>query len=256
VATDEQVPPTTSQGRPAYVYGVMRAASARPQSAGVSDAAVTPIGHRGLAALASRVTAQHLRAKRRDLLRHSDVLQSAFADDTVVPLRFGTVFADDTDVVDGFLEPRYEELDELLHRFDGLAELSVRAFYKEDAVLAKIVRDDPRVARLRQASAKRNSTNAAVALGEAVAAALRAQRAVDADELVGRLRALARDLSVEELQAEYEVLRAAFLVERTDIEAFDAALADFARAREGYMLFKYVGPLPPHSFVALEGRRP
>jgi Gas vesicle synthesis protein GvpL/GvpF len=231
-----------------YVYGVTSASAATPRVTGVGGGTVHAIAHRGLAAISSSVPDGPLRARRRDLMSHADVLQQALAHGQVLPLRFGTVFADADAVVGGFLEPRHDELQGLLRTFDGLAELSLRAYYVEEAVLTEIVRDDARVARLRAARRP-----ADVALGEAVARALAAKRAAEADEIVRTLVPLARDVVVEEPRTEYELVRAAFLVEPRRIDRFDAAVDALARDRAGTAVFKYVGPLPPHSFVDLGG---
>src|SRR3954465_3630302 len=153
-----------------YVYGVARSDVAPSVGAGVAGGDVRLVRHRGIAALVSDVPSAGGRARARDLLAHSDVLQSAFAAGTVLPLRFGTVFADDDAVANELLGDRHDALERLLDELDGTAELSVRASYVEEAVLAEIVREDARVARLRAAS--RN-----VELGEAVAAALPAKAA-------------------------------------------------------------------------------
>jgi len=223
-----------------YVYGVTRRGSA-------AVGETVAIEHGDLAAVAARKWAGPVRAKRRELLAHADVVQRVFDHGPVLPLRFGTVFDSDTDVVDSFLAPRHDELSRLLRELDGLAELSVRAHYVEDAVLRELVRDDPKIRRLRE------RRGAELALGEAVASALLARRAADADAIVHSLVPHARRVLVEEPRAEYEVLRAAFLVERKRLGAFDQAVEKTARARAGLLVFKYVGPLPPHSFVELGG---
>jgi hypothetical protein len=228
------------------VYGVARhvPAIAHP---GIVGADVSAIQHAGLVAIVSAVPSIDVRAKRHDLLAHQEVLQEAFAAGTVVPLRFGTVFDDAAAVVSELLEPSRGALLRLLERFDGVAELNVRARYDEEAVLREIVRDDPRVRRLREAR------GADVALGEAVVSALRAKRAADAARIEAVLARIAADVVIEEPRAEYELFRGAFLVERDEVNAFDAAMNELARAREGCVVFKYFGPLPPHSFVGHEG---
>jgi hypothetical protein len=231
---------------PAYVYGITWADSGVMSGGGVADAAVQTVEHGELAAIVSPLESADIRARRRDLLRHAEVLQDAFAHSAVVPLGFGTVFASDDDVVSGLLEPRYEELVELLHGLDGLVELTVRALYDETAVLAEIVQSEPRIAALR------GSTNPAdqVALGEAVAHALADRRARAADEVVATLSSLAREVSIEERVAEFEVIRGAFLVERSAVQKFEAAAEELARRYGGSIRFKLTGPLPPHHFVS------
>jgi Gas vesicle synthesis protein GvpL/GvpF len=238
-----------------YVYGVTWSGRGAARSAGVRDAAVTSVEHGELAALVSEIGADALRAKRRDLLRHSDVLQDAFASAPVLPFRFGTVLATPESVVEDLLAPRYEELVALLHQFDGLSELRLRARFVEDALLAEIVRDDPRIAALRDATRNAPATDARhVELGEAVAGSLAAKRAAAADELVGSLVAHARQVHVDEQAEELEVVRASFLVDERGARPLERAAEALAAANSGRIAMELVGPMPPHSFAALTAR--
>jgi hypothetical protein len=232
---------------PAYVYGVTWADGARRRAGGgVADSAVRVLEHGELAALVSDLPTADIRAKRRDLLRHADVLQQAFEQHAVVPLGFGTVFATGADVIEELLEPRYEELVALLQSLDGLVELTLRAFYDESLVLAAIVADDPRIAALRGSGAPADQMR----LGEAVAQALADRRSRDADEVVAELSAHARQVVVEERVAEFELVRAAFLVDRADLPDLDRRAEELAERFGGIVRFKLTGPLPPHHFVS------
>ena len=254
-SVDRTSPPRNRASPPAvYVYGVTRSGTSLRRVKGIADARVELVEHGELAAVASDSPPGLLRAKRRDVLRHTEVLQRTLEAETVLPLAFGIVFASRAAVVEDLLVARYEELVELLQRFDGLAELTVRAFYREESVLAEIVRGDRGIAEMREAArAGRIPERAQVQLGEAVAQQLESQRARDADAVLGRLMPLARDVVVEERRAEYEVVRASFLVERPAIERFDVRMQELAREQDERILFKYTGPLAPHSFVALRG---
>jgi gas vesicle protein GvpL/GvpF len=231
---------------PAYVYGVTWADGALTAAQGVCNASVETLEHGELAALVSELPSADIRARRRDLLRHAEVLRKAFERRTVVPLEFGTLFASEDDVVADLLEPRYEDLIALLQGLDGLVELTVRAFYDETGVFAAIVRDDPEVAALRGAGDQAQQ----VRLGEAVAEALARRRHCDADEIVAELSSLAHETVVEERVAELEVIRAAFLVDRSEITDFEAQAEELAQGFGGVIRFKLTGPLPPHHFVS------
>jgi hypothetical protein len=112
------------------------------------------------------------------------------------------------------------------------------------------VRDNPRVARLRG----ERSQAVQIELGELVARELQARTHRDARAILQRLGSLALDHEIDEEPIEHQVLRASFLVERKRVRAFDAAMEDLASGQAGRIDFKYVGPLPPHSFVSLEPR--
>jgi gas vesicle protein GvpL/GvpF len=237
--------PNTVTSTAMYVYGVAERGRTL-RGIGVVDAAVTVVEHGSLAAIVSPVPSLHLRAKRRDILAHQDVLQRAFAKGTVIPFRFGMVFGGEDAVVSELLEPRHDDLTGLLERLDGLVELSVRAYYVEDAVLREIIRDDSRVARLKGGASD-------VALGEAVANSLAAKRAAEAAEIEKALVPIAEDAVIEAPRTEYELFRGAFLVRREVVDDFDAHMNSLAGERDGTVIFKYVGPLPPHSFVGAGG---
>ena len=262
---DVQSPPggdaTVASSTALYCYGVTWSASAQPDGAvGLAGEPVEPVDHREIAALTSRVEGTKMRARRRDLLSHSQVLSAALEHGTVLPLRFGVVFQSKDELVDSFLRPRHDELTALLRMFEGRVELSVKAFYREEAILAEIVRDNPRIARLREATRAGSEASTyplRVELGERTAAELQERTRRDRHAILGLLRPLALDLQVDEEPIEHQVLRASFLVEREAVAAFDRAMNELAEEQAKRMHFKYLGPLAPHSFVSLaptEGR--
>ena len=242
-----QSPPSTAL----YCYGVTWAETARSQrGGGLGGKSVEPVRFEELAALTSEAPPHKVRARRADLMCHFDVLGTAFEHAAVIPLRFGIVFDDEATLVEEFLRPRHGELVKLLKELRERVELRVTAHYREEAILAEIVRENARVARLRGES----SQPLQIELGELVAAELRARTDRDVRAIVDRLQSLSLDLEVDEEPIEHQVLRASFLVERKRVPAFDAAMDELASGQAGRIDFKYVGPLPPHSFVSL-GRR-
>jgi hypothetical protein len=236
-----------------YCYGVTWANLGAPSGAtGVGGETVGSVSEGELAALTSPVASPNVRAKRRDLLNHSEVLAAALGRGTVLPLRFGVVFENEAALVADFLRPRQDELAKLLRRFEGSVELTVRATYEEDAILAEIVRENPRVARLREETlggAAAATYPLKVELGERVAGELQNRTLRDRKALLDRLHPLALDLEVDQEPIENQVLRASFLVARDNVGAFDDAMDELAGHHAGRIRFKYVGPLPPHSFV-------
>jgi Gas vesicle synthesis protein GvpL/GvpF len=235
------------------VYGIVSAETPLDEGpTGIGGAPVGRVVSGGLAALVSPVEGDDLRATRRDLLSHSAVLEHAVAAGPVLPLRFGIVLRDEEAVAEELLEARHDELRTLLKRFERLVELRVKAFYVEEAVLRELVRSDPAIARLNEAT--RGLPEASlhpgrIRLGEAVARALEVRRENDTRAILARLRPLAEEVVVEESGAS-RAFTASFLVERDGVEAFDRAMDELARAHEGLITFKYLGPLAPHSFVS------
>jgi Gas vesicle synthesis protein GvpL/GvpF len=210
----------------------------------------------GVAALTSELAERRLRVRRRDLDRHLQVLEGAFAETTVVPCAFGMVLQSRTAVERELLSARRDELLALLERLEGRVQLNIRARYDEAVVLREIVDTEPEIADLRRRSQALGEAGhfENIRLGEAVAAALDARRALDAQRVFDRLAAEAEDVVVEEAAGTL-VLKASFLVARERSERFDTELEGLAAVESPRLAFESIGPLPPTAFAGLEAAR-
>jgi hypothetical protein len=239
---------------PIYVYGVVRSGSVEAAPAeGVADAPTELIEQDGLAALVSKLPAERLRARRRDLTRHLRALEETFAETTVVPCPFGTVLPSEELVKTLLLEARRDELLGLLERLEGRVQMNVKAAYDEGEILREIVSAEPEIARLRQRTSQLGEAAYydSIRLGQLVAAALERHRARDAESVLGRLLPEAED-AVSEQTGDLVVLKASFLVARGRLERFDRGLDELASIEGPRVRFESFGPLPPTAFASLE----
>src|SRR5947208_525519 len=106
----------------------------------------------------------------------------------------------------------------------GAREISSTALYCGQAIVGEIVRDNPRVAKLREATQERAAQPLMLELGELVSAELQARTARNARAILERLLPLALAYEVDEEPIEHQVVRASFLVERKRLKAFDSAM--------------------------------
>jgi len=88
-----------------------------------------------------------------------------------------------------------------------------------------------------------------VRIGEAIAGAVAARRAADANAMIGELRPLAVAVRVSEPHHPRTALGASFLVERSRLDSFDAAVERLSERHAGEAQFKLIGPMPAHSFA-------
>jgi Gas vesicle synthesis protein GvpL/GvpF len=235
-----------------YVYGVLAANSTLPEGTGIGGAALELVSSDGLAALVSELPDGSLRRAREAMSTHTEVLSAAHAVATVLPMRFGMVMEDDAEIRRRLLDPHRESLAAQLEEFAGTTELKLRATYEEDQLFREVVREDQDVARL-SASLRGQPEDATyygrIQLGELIAAAIARKREHDAGEMLDALAPLAIAVDVGAPAHERVVLNASFLVEQARLEAFDSAVDKIGGAQARRMRLKYVGPLPPHSFV-------
>ena len=240
-------------GGAVYVYGVLESPGPELSMPGVGGARVTLVERRGLAALTSRLPQTNLRAA--DVRAHWSVLEKTFESSAVLPLRFGTAMESEEDVRGRLLDDNAEQLTRLLEDLAGLVQLNVKARYDEEVLLREIVESCEPVARLRQRLRRDPEGVAAEAerirLGRLVDQEAARCREEDASAALEELELLAVDTRVE--QAAHPVaFNLTFLVRCTRREEFDEAVARLRERLGSRVEIRYVGPLPPYSFVEVQ----
>lgn len=164
------------------------------------------------------------------VLAHADVVERLAAlNDAVLPARYPGRY-DDEAALAAAVRERAPQLDEALGRVRGCVELGVRVLREEAGGKAATSGADY----MRRRLAEVNEAEALAAeVDTAVAACTReATKAVTATA----------DL----------VLSAAYLVSRTEVDAFRAAVDRVAEAHRD-LAFVCVGPWPPYSFALVDG---
>ncbi|NUR09306.1 MAG: GvpL/GvpF family gas vesicle protein [Nocardioidaceae bacterium] len=235
-----------------WVYAVVPASTTVPDALdGVGSAPVRTIVHEGLAAVVGDVDLGGSPGSRADLLAHHDVLDTLRTTGPVVPVQFGSVLADDGDVRNSLLEARADVLHDLLEQLAGRSQLNLRARYVDDVVLGEVVRDDPRVAELRQRTQGADETTSyveRVRLGELVAEAIEHKRDDDAAMLLDRVLPLTAGHVLRETGGT-DVLDVALLVDdelRAELEDLLESLAEGVHER---IRMQLVGPVAPFDFA-------
>ncbi|MET9494838.1 GvpL/GvpF family gas vesicle protein [Streptomyces sp. NPDC006552] len=233
---------------PLYVYAVVPAGTPLPAGAegvGSPPGAVRTVGAGPLAAVVSAAPAP-LRARRRDLMAHQNLLTALAETGPVLPMRFGAVTPDEQTLRERLTAAEADHL-ATLERLAGHVEINIKAMPARDA-LAALVTGDATVRRLRDAARRRPGYEADVRLGEAVATAL-SRRAAEAgrralQSLASMARAAATGPDVQGC-----ALNVSFLVARADTERFRATAERFAAAHQEHVELRLAGPLPCYSFV-------
>lgn len=234
-----------------YVYGITaHAHPALPKGmGGVGDPPrpVRVLEEADLVALVSDAP-EDLRAKRRELLAHQNVIAEAGAAGCVLPMRFGSVAPDDATVT-GVLAERAEHYRERLRALENKVEYNVKASHIEEAVLQRVMAENPELRALAEANrqAGGGTYEQRLRLGEMVVAAVQAKEAEDAIEVERALEPVAAAVSVGPGSTGW-LANVSFLVDRGSAEDFMAAVQ---RARESmaHLELRVNGPLPPYSFV-------
>ena len=242
-----------------YVYGV---APAEPFREGHPPLRVPGIGGRSsvrtivlgdLAAVVSDVPGVDIGLRRENLLDHQRVLEEVLRRSDVLPFSFGTVAGSDEEVRDVLLRDGYDSLQEQLGYVHGCVELEVKVFWEQQRLFLEIAQENDEVRALRDAIAGNPDITSVekLTLGQLTEAEIEIKSAWEADGVLDILEQHAVDLLVSPNMNDTMLLNAAFLVEREREEEFDGAVFGLAEAQAGRLIFNYVGPLPPYSFINL-----
>lgn len=234
-----------------YVYGIVRAAHPVPiglHGVGNPPGAVTTIGEGKLAAVISPAPPQ-LRARRRDLLAHQELLLTLAEQGPLLPMRFGMVAPDETVVRQQLADAEDRHL-AVLDRVADRVELNVKAMPAQDSLVA-VVQEDRTVRELREAVRRRPSYEANVQLGSAVAAALSRRAAEAGRDAVQELRRVAHAVAAGP-EVSGCVMNVSFLVGRGDCADFTAEVERLAQRHRDRVELMVAGPLPCYSFLEPE----
>jgi hypothetical protein len=230
-------------GRAVYVYGVTAGGPAPPPARALE--------HGGLTAVVRDVPDDWQATTRADVEDHERVLSALVEQTTVVPMRLGVVMPSEDDVRAILLDRHGDEIRSLLGHLEGRVQMSVKAFYAEEALLRAVLRAQPELKR-RSDALEREPVGASQAerieLGRAVAQAVEAQRAADERMLAEPLAAVADEVRLDPPASERVALNAQLLVSRERRAAVDDAVNQLQTAYGDRFAIRYVGPLAPYSF--------
>jgi hypothetical protein len=244
-----------------YVYGV---APADPFRSGGLPPTLSGIGRRGdpvriiefqdLVAVVSDVQGFRLDLSRENLLDHQRVLDEVLTRTDVLPFSFGTVASNDEEVRDVLLQGGFIALHEQLEYIRGCVELEVKAFWRQEQLFNEIAQENDEVRALRDAIPLMPDADAdagKITLGQLTETEIEAKSTWEADAVLDVLEPIAVEVHVSPNLRDTMLLNAAFLVERAREREFDEAVFALGEAQAGRLVFNYVGPLPPYSFINL-----
>ncbi|MBI2853535.1 MAG: GvpL/GvpF family gas vesicle protein [Chloroflexi bacterium] len=223
-----------------YVYCVIGTGEARnfgPFGIGGRGDIVTTLSYRDLSAVVSSIPMDKYVVGRDALLSHEKVLEKVMAEYPLLPVRFYTI-APNAEEVRSLLRTRYNELKQLLRQLDGKVELGLKAIWRDmNEVFKRVAEAVPEERRL------------GVAGAAGLRQGLEEKKAQMRQLLLAALKSAAVDFRLNKTYGDDMVMNAAFLVDRRREKEFDALVAQVGASLAKTIELKYVGPVPPYSFV-------
>ncbi len=245
-----------------YIYGIIQERAKKQFNLdGIGDNGVDTINYKDLAAVVSRTPVvsydrfdEQLQIS--GLRTHQIVLENILKNYTVIPMGFG-IIARSKDNVRKLLKTAYADFKDALREMDNKIELNVQAICCEAGMLEEIVRKNEVVRRLSQELASTDANNSCkmkIEVGKVVAAALDEMKGQYCSYILEGLNKVAVASCPGKLTDAQMIINESFLVARYREVEFDREVNRLAEEYEGRLTFKYIGPMPPYSFVNLVAR--
>ncbi len=240
-------------GQALYVYGIVPAAApvALDESLGMGGG-VRLVAAGPVAAVVEPIDPDRPLGRRRDLLTHSEVLNALALEGPVLPMRFGSVVQGEQAVTAELLAPQRERFQDLLEQVTGKVQLTLRARYELDTVLAEIVAAEPEVAELRRRTADlpEESTHfERVRLGELVAHAVDVRRERDADVVTQTLAPHCLEVLVRDAPGMDGLTELSLLVSTDRVGELEGVAEALAEEMAGRARLSLVGPMALYDFI-------
>lgn len=186
-----------------------------------------------------------LRAKRRDVTAHHQLLAELARQGTVLPMRFGVVAPDEA-ALRADLERDGGSYAAALRELTGMSEYNVKLVPDEDALVRLVAASDPQVRRLREAGEADHDGQ--LRLGQAVAAAVETVAEADARLALAALGPLAERTATGPAAAG-TAFNTSFLVDDGRVDEFTRAVGSVRERLAERGELRCTGPLPAYSFV-------
>ena len=273
-STKPQPPPPGQRpgggGPRRYIYCIIDCDTPKSfDSPGIGDDTpeVFAIPCQGVAAVVSPVASDEFDISRANLLTHQRLLETVMrAGHTVLPVRFNTIAKDrggksaERIIIDRVLAARKDEFANLLTFMNRHVEMGVKGLWPDiNAVFQRIVEDDREIALLRgrllsgpgPGASRPGDVAARMRLGERVKTALEARKEGARKQLISRLSGTVADMRENSVFGDAMFANLALLVEESRLADLEGVLSAFEADQAGGARLRYVGPMPPSSFIEL-----
>lgn len=240
-----------------YIYCIIKADqpiifAAQPIGNGQK---VFTVHYQDLAAVVSEADSKKYTVNRENAIAHQKVLETVLAEHTLLPVRFGTVTENESDIIASLLKPRYGELKAMLKNMNDKKQYGLRVLWADEKqVFKEILEENPQINKLKKKLSKTPaliSLNQQVELGHMVEDALMAKKEACRSGVMKPLSKIACEIKESELYGNQMFVNDNFLIEKSRQEEFDAKINTLAESYGSGVLFKYIGPIPPYNFVEI-----
>ena len=225
---------------------------------GINEEEVTTVRFNGIAAVVSQTDVNQFdedgeETLKHYLARHQQVIEFIMQKYPVIPMKFGTAAEDKSEVLE-MLDRVYIQFQSAFNKFRDRVELAVQVFWDEETAIPEVVANNPEIQELlaQFTASGNNDIRARINIGKAIHSLIAKKHEAVIADIQNYLLPYAVDFTSNKLITDDMIMNWAFLVEKQRETEFDTKVNEISDKYEDECPFKYIGPMPPYSFVNIE----
>lgn len=236
-----------------YLYGIIEEPQIKTfKFRGLESAAVYTINYRDVAAVASNIEINEIDPTRKNVLAHTLAQDSIIKTYTFIPMGFGVVATDESQVRN-LLEKNYLSLVSELKKLAGKIEVEIKIFWDDKALANENQHLINQVqTRVKAASSAVESQRLLTEAGMQIEKIVQSWKAKYVDQIYSSLKKLAIDCRLNNCAGVKMLLNASFLIDKKIESEFVDQVRNLDAKYRGNFNFKYIGPLSPYNFVGIK----
>jgi len=223
---------------------------------GLNNQEVELLSYKDIAAVVSNTPLINFdRLDKTELIKHVAVHQKVneivMEDCGVVPMTFG-VIAPSQDEVFRILERAYLQFKTALKKAEGKVEFAVQVWLDKDVFISDLIKNSLKIQELKtEATLKRRILTifTKLKLGKLIHQEIETRKQMYLKHILSFLKSSALDFTSNKLIEDDMIANFSFLIERDEESEFDRKMAELGEKYHRKLKFKYIGPMPPYSFV-------
>lgn len=241
-----------------YIYSIIKRKDETKifGSIGINNRAVKFLYYRDIAAIVSNTPIINFnRLDKKELTKfvtiHQKVNEEVMKFYDIVPMSFG-IIAPNADKVLHILEKAYFQFEIALEKIAGKIEFVVQVYWERKKIVNELINTDSEIQKLRQElSFKRGILGMPIKLklGKALQQKAEEHREIYVRNIQKFLGNLACDWTSNKLIEDEMIANFSFLIKRVHESELDRRMAELGKKYKKELNFKYIGPMPPYSFV-------
>jgi hypothetical protein len=184
---------------------------------------------------------------------HEKALQKIMETRTVIPIGFGVVAKDETEIRNVLKRGR-KRFQYILKDIDHKVQVNVKISW-DKAILVSILEENEEIRTLSRETKENNHQSLRIELGRKVKSALDRKKNEYMENIEIALKSLTDGFRESKILDQDTLMSASFLVDKRREKEFNAGLEELERKYEGKLEFKSISPLPPYNFINIEMKR-